>query len=50
MKLLLFDQNFSPRLVERLADIYPDQFMSLHLGLAMQWIWKSGSMPAIMII
>ncbi len=27
MKLLLFDQNLSPRLVERLADIYPG---SLH--------------------
>jgi predicted nuclease of predicted toxin-antitoxin system len=28
MKLLLFDQNLSPRLVERLADIYPG---SLHV-------------------
>jgi predicted nuclease of predicted toxin-antitoxin system len=28
MKLLLFDQNLSPRLVERLADIYLD---SLHV-------------------
>jgi len=24
MKLLLFDQNLSPRLVERLADVYPE--------------------------
>lgn len=24
MKLLLFDQNLSPRLVKRLADLYPD--------------------------
>lgn len=24
MKLLLFDQNISPRLVEQLADIYPE--------------------------
>ncbi|HRQ25126.1 MAG TPA: DUF5615 family PIN-like protein [Anaerolineales bacterium] len=30
MKLLLFDQNISPRLVERLADIYPD---STHVSL-----------------
>ncbi|HAZ48240.1 MAG TPA: hypothetical protein DDW76_00375 [Cyanobacteria bacterium UBA11369] len=28
MKLLLFDQNLSPRLVDRLADIYPS---SLHV-------------------
>ncbi|HAG84324.1 MAG TPA: hypothetical protein DCL61_25005 [Cyanobacteria bacterium UBA12227] len=28
MKLLLFDQNLSPRLVDRLADIYPG---SLHV-------------------
>jgi predicted nuclease of predicted toxin-antitoxin system len=30
MKLLLFDQNISPRLVERLSDIYPG---SMHVSL-----------------
>ena len=37
MKLLLFDQNLSPRLVDHLADIYPDSVhvSSLRLGDAM---------------
>lgn len=30
MRLLLFDQNISPRLVERLADLYPG---SVHVSL-----------------
>lgn len=30
MKLLLFDQNISPRLIEQLADIYPE---SIHVFL-----------------
>lgn len=30
MKLLLFDQNISPRLVERLADLYPG---SIHVSM-----------------
>jgi len=29
MKLLLFDQNLSPRLIERLADVYPE---SVHVS------------------
>ena len=30
MKLLLFDQNISPRLVDRLADLYPG---SIHVSI-----------------
>lgn len=30
MKLLLFDQNISPRLVERLEDLYPN---SIHVSM-----------------
>jgi len=33
MKLLLFDQNLSPRLVNELADIYPDSVHISALGL-----------------
>ncbi|MBI5951327.1 MAG: DUF5615 family PIN-like protein [Chloroflexi bacterium] len=33
MKLLLFDQNLSPRLIDRLADIYPDSMHVFSLGL-----------------
>jgi len=33
MKLLLFDQNLSPRLVGRLADIYPNSAHVFSLGL-----------------
>lgn len=33
MKLLLFDQNISPRLVDRLADIYPDSVHVSTLGM-----------------
>ena len=43
MKLLLFDQNLSPRLVEHLADIYPDSahVFSLGLGEALDMeIWQ----------
>lgn len=34
MKLLLFDQNLSPRLVERLADIYPGSIHVSTVGLS----------------
>lgn len=34
MKLLLFDQNLSPRLVELLADIYPGSVHVDRIGLA----------------
>ena len=43
MKLLLFDQNISPRLVDRLADIYPDSVhvSTLDMGNAMDSeIWQ----------
>jgi predicted nuclease of predicted toxin-antitoxin system len=33
MKLLLFDQNISPHLVERLADIYPESVHVYLLGM-----------------
>lgn len=33
MKLLLFDQNLSPRLVDRLADIYPNSIHVETVGL-----------------
>ncbi len=33
MKLLLFDQNISPRLVDRLADVYPGSVHVFTLGL-----------------
>ena len=33
MKLLLFDQNLSPRLIERLADVYPESVHVFSLGL-----------------
>jgi len=41
MKLLLFDQNISPRLVERLADLYPAPYTFLLWIWARQWILKS---------
>lgn len=50
MKLLLFDQNLSPRLVERLADVYLNLFTFFRLGWAMQWTSKFGNMPMTMII
>jgi predicted nuclease of predicted toxin-antitoxin system len=43
MKLLLFDQNLSPRLVDHLADVYPNSthVFSLGLGDAMDInIWQ----------
>jgi len=33
MKLLLFDQNLSPRLVDRLADLYPHSIHVQMIGL-----------------
>ncbi|NJN79643.1 MAG: DUF5615 family PIN-like protein [Anaerolineales bacterium] len=33
MKLLLFDQNISPRLVDKLADIYPNSAHVFNLGM-----------------
>ena len=34
MKLLLFDQNLSPRLVDRLADLYPGSVHVSTVGLS----------------
>jgi len=33
MKLLLFDQNISPHLVQRLADLYPDSVHVSTMGM-----------------
>lgn len=33
MKLLLFDQNISPRVIDRLADVYPDSVHVFMLGM-----------------
>jgi predicted nuclease of predicted toxin-antitoxin system len=33
MSKLLFDQNLSPRLVNRLADLYPDALQVAQVGL-----------------
>ena len=43
MKLLLFDQNLSPRLVERLADIYPGSVHVSTIGMSTAFdiaIWE----------
>jgi predicted nuclease of predicted toxin-antitoxin system len=53
MKLLLFDQNLSPRLVDRLADVYPDSVhvFSLGLGDAMDIeIWEYAREHDYMIV
>ena len=33
MKLLLFDQNISPRVIDRLADVYPNSAHVFMLGM-----------------
>jgi predicted nuclease of predicted toxin-antitoxin system len=33
MKLLLFDQNLSPRMIERIADLYPGSLHVDRVGL-----------------
>jgi predicted nuclease of predicted toxin-antitoxin system len=33
MKFLLFDQNISPRIIDRLADVYPNSVHVFNLGL-----------------
>jgi predicted nuclease of predicted toxin-antitoxin system len=53
MKLLLFDQNISPRLVDRLADVYPDcvHVFSIGLGDAMDIeIWEFAREHDYMIV
>jgi hypothetical protein len=44
MKLLL-DQSLSPRLVQRLADLYPDSSHVFLLGLIAPQIVRSGTLP-----
>lgn len=53
MKLLLFDQNISPRLVDRLADIYPGSahVSTLGMGNAMDIeIWQYAHDNGYMIV
>jgi len=33
VKLLLFDQNISPRVIDRLADVYPNSAHVFRLGM-----------------
>lgn len=43
MKLLLFDQNLSPRLIGQLSDLYPDSVHVSNLGLSTafdQVVWE----------
>ena len=49
MKLLLFDQNISPRAIDHLADVYPGSVHVFMLGRVMRWILKFGNMHMIMI-
>ena len=53
MKLLLFDQNLSPRLVTRLADVYPDSIhvQSLDLGSSLdRVVWDYAREHDYMIV
>ncbi|MEA5467700.1 DUF5615 family PIN-like protein [Spirulina sp. 06S082] len=53
MKLLLFDQNLSPRLVNRLADLYPGSIHidSLGLGTANdRKIWEYAKIHSFTIV
>lgn len=53
MKLLLFDQNISPRLVNLLADVYPDSahVSDLGMGSAMDIeIWEYAHTHDYMIV
>jgi predicted nuclease of predicted toxin-antitoxin system len=42
---LLFDQNLSPKLVRRLADLFPDSSHVQAVGSIPRTTIKSGSMP-----
>jgi predicted nuclease of predicted toxin-antitoxin system len=53
MKLLLFDQNLSPHLVDSLADIYPDSAHVSALGLGTssdQSVWEYARQRDYMIV
>jgi len=50
---LLFDQNLSPRLVERLSDIYPDSAHLDPLGLGQEddrTVWKYAKQHNYLIV
>jgi predicted nuclease of predicted toxin-antitoxin system len=42
---LLFDQNLSPKLVNRLADLFPNSRHVQSESMAARTIFKSGIMP-----
>ncbi|MEW6401751.1 MAG: DUF5615 family PIN-like protein [Chloroflexota bacterium] len=53
MKLLLFDENISPRLVDRLADIFPGSVHVNALGLGKAFdreIWEYARQNDYMIV
>ncbi len=53
MKLLLFDENLSPRLVDRLADIYPGSVHVSHVGLGNAFdkaVWDYARQNDFMIV
>ena len=53
MKLLLFDENLSPRLIDRLADIYPNSVhvSSIGLGSALdREVWEYARQNDFMIV
>jgi predicted nuclease of predicted toxin-antitoxin system len=53
MKLLLFDENISPRLVDRLADIYPASVHVNSIGLGKAFdreIWEYARQNDYMIV
>ena len=53
MKLLLFDENLSPRLVDRLADIYPGSahVSSIGLGNALdKAVWEYARQNDFMVV
>ena len=53
MKLLLFDQNLSPRLVDRLTDIYPGSIHVSTVGLSRaldRAVWEYARQHDYMIV
>ncbi len=53
MKLLLFDENLSPRLVDRLADIYPGSVHVSTVGLGSAFdkaVWEYARQNDFMIV
>lgn len=53
MKRLLFDQNLSPQLIERLADLYPDSVHVSQVGLDTaldRAVWDYARQPDYLIV